>query len=93
MSKGKGSRAQGVHLTGATALFIAVMTVLAAPATDAAGVVVIDFMSPGGPISGVYTLNVSVTGDLEPGQVFYGLDTADPTTAMTRTSLYIPVFS
>ncbi len=59
-----------------------------APSAAAEGLPVIDFISEGGVVSDQYVLNVTVIGDLAAGQVFYGLDGADPDRAMTATALY-----
>ena len=88
MSKTQPRHRRAVRLAGAAAVLFALVTALTAPAAVGDGVVVIDFVSPDGPVSGVYTLNVSVTGDVEPGQVFYGLDASnvsEATTALTQT--------
>jgi len=39
--------------------------------------------SHSGMISGTYELNVTVTGDLQTGEVYYGVDDDDPSTMMT----------
>ncbi|MCK5415423.1 MAG: hypothetical protein KAJ35_08575, partial [Thermoplasmata archaeon] len=39
--------------------------------------------SPSGITSGTYQLNVTVTGDLQAGEVYYGVDDEDPSTKMT----------
>ncbi|MCK5251320.1 MAG: hypothetical protein KAQ96_00165 [Thermoplasmata archaeon] len=39
--------------------------------------------SPSGITSGTYQLNVTVTGDLQAGEVYYGVDDEDPSTIMT----------
>ena len=63
------------------------MAALTVPA-GADGLPAIDFISPGGVVSEQYVLNVTVIGDLAPGQVFYGVDTADPGIQMTPTTSY-----
>jgi hypothetical protein len=79
---------RGRRVAAATAATIAfALAVLAAPAA-AEGLPVIDFISQGGVVSEEYVLNVTVIGDVAPGQVFYGLDGADPTSAMTARPLY-----
>jgi hypothetical protein len=63
------------------------LSVLASPVV-AEGLPVIDFISPPGVVSDQYVLNVTVIGDLAPGEVYYGVDTDDPDTKMTSTALY-----
>jgi hypothetical protein len=79
-------RRQMVAFTTAAVLALA-LAALAAPVASE-GLPVIDFISTGGVVSEEYVLNVTVIGDLAPGQVFYGLDGADPVTAMTAKPLY-----
>ncbi len=75
-------------LVAMAAIIVAVaLSVLAAPAASE-GLPVIDFISPGGVVSDQYVLNVTVIGDLAPGQVYYGIDTGDPDVQMTGTALY-----
>ncbi|MCK5253738.1 MAG: hypothetical protein KAQ96_12350, partial [Thermoplasmata archaeon] len=76
------------ELVAMVAIIVAVaLSVLAAPAASE-GLPVIDFISPGGVVSDQYVLNVTVIGDLAPGQVYYGIDTGDPDVQMTGTALY-----
>ncbi len=79
------------HLSRMTVVAVIILaTALAAnprPAL-AEGLPVIDFISQGGVVSDEYVLNVTVIGDLAPGEVFYGVDETDPATAMTPTALY-----
>jgi hypothetical protein len=58
---------------------------LGLPSAGAAGLPDITFISEGGVVSGVYILNVSVTGDVNTSEVFYWVDSATPT-SMTPTS-------
>lgn len=84
----KPTAALRLQLVASAAFAVAVaLSVLAAPAA-AEGLPVIDFISPGGVVSDQYVLNVTVIGDLAEGQVFYGVDTDDPTAQMTPTALY-----
>lgn len=80
------SRRSRLAVSAAFAVALA-LSVLAVPAA-AEGLPVIDFISPGGVVSDHYVLNVTVIGDLEEGQVFYGVDTDDPADQMTPTALY-----
>jgi PGF-CTERM protein len=71
------------------AAILVTLALLALPApAGAEGLPVIDFVSPGGVVADQYVLNVTVIGDLAPGQVYYGVDTGDPDVQMTNTANY-----
>ncbi|UCC93902.1 MAG: hypothetical protein JSW25_04330, partial [Thermoplasmata archaeon] len=70
------------------AIAVALAMVALTPTSGAEGLPVIDFISPGGVVSDEYVLNVTVIGDLAPGQVFYGVDDPDPDVHMTLTANY-----
>jgi hypothetical protein len=53
------------------------------PTAGAEGLPDVAITSSDGLISGIYQLNVTVTGDLEPGEVYYAIDDDDPSTVMT----------
>ncbi len=59
------------------------MALLLFPSAVAEGPPAVHITSEGGLIGGVYTLTAEVTGDLEPGEVYYGIDDDDPDTPMT----------
>jgi hypothetical protein len=53
------------------------------PSSGGEGLPLVEITSEDGLISGTYALNVTVSGDLEAGEVYYGVDEDDPTTKMT----------
>ncbi len=74
----QGTRA---HACLVALLMVAVVIALSQPVMSA-GAGTVEIMSPGGPVSGEYILNVSVTWEVAPGTVEYGIDT-------NTTSLYL----
>jgi hypothetical protein len=72
-------------LTGPVLAAIALLALLALSTGAAAeGLPTITFVSPEGWSSGQFTLEVTITGDVDPGEVYYGIDEDEPTTQMTR---------
>ena len=68
-----------------TVVAVLALTVLALasllPAAGAEGLPEVTITSAGGYVSGEHVLEVTVTGDLAPGEVYYGVD-GDPVTKM-----------
>jgi len=72
----------GLVLT-ASIISLAIVAILVATLPAAAdGLPVVTITSEGGLISGTYQLTAEVSGDLQPGEVYYWVD-EDPSTAMT----------
>ncbi len=71
-------------LTGTVLAAIALLALLALSTGAASdGLPTITFVSPEGWSSGQFTLEVTVTGDVDPGEVSYGIDEDEPTIKMT----------
>ncbi len=67
----------------ASTLVLAALLALGVPeVAEGVGLPQITFVSQGGIVSGDYVLQVTVTGDLAAGEVYYGVDVADPQTQM-----------
>jgi MYXO-CTERM domain-containing protein len=63
--------------------FLALLLLTCLPGSIAEGPPQVEITSEGGLISGDYQLNATVTGDLQAGEVYFGVDDDDPSTKMT----------
>ncbi len=73
-----------LKLTGPVLAAITLLALLALSSGAAAdGLPTITFVSPEGWSSGQFTLQVTVTGDVDAGEVYYGIDEDEPTIQMT----------
>lgn len=70
-------------MTGLLALTAMAMMLLLTASVAAEGAPVVSITSEGGQVGGTYRLSAEVSGDLQPGAVYYGIDDDDPDTTMT----------